>query len=413
MPRNPSGPSPCTRPRRTATCEENRGSSSPRTTSSTEREAGQGRGRLHDGPLRRTRAVDRTVDPEGRRLDIVIRGGSLLAEWIGAATGRKTSPRSVRRLLAICREYDIKISLGERPAPGCWRTPRTGAQVHELMTLGELTERAWAKDVQVRSKGRPRPRAPDRCQHGPPETALHGRRSRPRPLVTDIAPGYDHTLRHRRRRIAAPLERRRIPWCYLSRSTCGSAGGGRAGRGDRDPDRRPRRGIAPRIPGAMTGTTGWRMRAGRWPGRRRSICRSIRTGRAHWRGGSLPRGGGGLHDVRGPLRHQDVAEGIRKEVDPGNPVVLRGGDITHLFAERFREPLGRRPRSRFGGDGRGAFSDSRAAGRPRSKITSRNRSGSRTAHLSPARAPSPRAGPPPTVSTFRTLPSISPDQPDR
>jgi len=98
------------------------------------------------------------------------------------------------RLLAICREYDITISLGDGLRPGCLADATDRAQVHELMTLGELTERAWAKDVQVMVEGpghvpmhqiAANMVLQKRLCHGAPFYVLG-------PLVTDIAPGYDH-----------------------------------------------------------------------------------------------------------------------------------------------------------------------------------------------------------------------------
>src|SRR5512141_835383 len=80
---------------------------------------------------------------EGRRLDIVSRGGSLLAEWMEPNGEENPFHEQYDRLLAICREYDITISLGDGLRPGCLADATDRAQVHELMTLGELTERAW------------------------------------------------------------------------------------------------------------------------------------------------------------------------------------------------------------------------------------------------------------------------------
>src|SRR5512143_1671218 len=96
-----------------------------------------------------TRASIEALVREGRRLDIVSRGGSLLAEWMEHNGEENPFNEQYDRLLAICREYDITISLGDGLRPGCLADATDRAQVHELMTLGELTERAWAKDVQV------------------------------------------------------------------------------------------------------------------------------------------------------------------------------------------------------------------------------------------------------------------------
>jgi phosphomethylpyrimidine synthase len=141
-----------------------------------------------------TRASLERLIREGRRLDIVSRGGSLLAEWM-AYNGRE-NPFFERydRLIEICREYDITLSLGDGLRPGCLADATDRAQVHELMTLGELTGRAWEKDVQVMIEGpghvplhqiAANVQIQKRLCHGAPFYVLG-------PLVTDIAPGYDH-----------------------------------------------------------------------------------------------------------------------------------------------------------------------------------------------------------------------------
>jgi phosphomethylpyrimidine synthase len=141
-----------------------------------------------------TRAAIERLVREGRRLDIVSRGGSLLAEWMEHNGQENPFYEQYDRLLEICREYDITISLGDGLRPGCLADATDRAQVHELMTLGELTERAWAKDVQVMVEGpghvpmhqiAANMILQKRLCHGAPFYVLG-------PLVTDIAPGYDH-----------------------------------------------------------------------------------------------------------------------------------------------------------------------------------------------------------------------------
>ena len=131
---------------------------------------------------------------EGRRLDIVSRGGSLLAEWMEHNGRENPFFEQYDRLLEICREYDITLSLGDGLRPGCLADATDRAQVHELMTLGELTERAWERDVQVMIEGpghvplhqiAANVQMQKRLCHGAPFYVLG-------PLVTDIAPGYDH-----------------------------------------------------------------------------------------------------------------------------------------------------------------------------------------------------------------------------
>jgi len=131
---------------------------------------------------------------EGRRLDIVSRGGSLLAEWMEFNGLENPFFEHYDRLLDICREYDITISLGDGLRPGCIADATDRAQVHELIVLGELTERAWKRDVQVMIEGpghvplhqiAANVQLQKRLCHGAPFYVLG-------PLVTDIAPGYDH-----------------------------------------------------------------------------------------------------------------------------------------------------------------------------------------------------------------------------
>jgi phosphomethylpyrimidine synthase len=146
---------------------------------------------VHCGVTRET--VEKLIR-EGRRLDIVSRGGSLLAEWMQYNGKENPFYEQYDRLVDICREYDITISLGDGLRPGCLADATDRAQIHELLTLGELTERAWAKDVQVMIEGpghvplhqiATNMILQKRLCHGAPFYVLG-------PLVTDIAPGYDH-----------------------------------------------------------------------------------------------------------------------------------------------------------------------------------------------------------------------------
>ena len=97
-------------------------------------------------------------------------------------------------ILDICREYDITMSLGDACRPGCLSDATDTAQIEELIVLGELTKRAWEKDVQVMIEG-PGHMPLNQIEanmtiqktlcHGAPFYVLG-------PLVTDVAPGYDH-----------------------------------------------------------------------------------------------------------------------------------------------------------------------------------------------------------------------------
>ncbi|HEY5765286.1 MAG TPA: phosphomethylpyrimidine synthase ThiC, partial [Candidatus Deferrimicrobiaceae bacterium] len=100
-----------------------------------------------------TRAALERLVREGRRLDIVSRGGALLAEWMEFNGRENPFFEEYDRLVEICREFDVTISLGDGLRPGCLADATDRAQLHELLTLGELTERAWAKGVQVMIEG--------------------------------------------------------------------------------------------------------------------------------------------------------------------------------------------------------------------------------------------------------------------
>ncbi|MBV8880008.1 MAG: phosphomethylpyrimidine synthase ThiC, partial [Planctomycetaceae bacterium] len=125
---------------------------------------------------------------------IVSRGGSLIAEWM--VRHRKQNPLYTHydEICEILKQYDVSFSLGDSLRPGCQHDASDDAQFSELKTLGDLTLRAWKHDVQVMVEGPghiPLDQVPfqaikeqQEC-HGAPFYTLG-------PLVTDIAPGYDH-----------------------------------------------------------------------------------------------------------------------------------------------------------------------------------------------------------------------------
>jgi phosphomethylpyrimidine synthase len=129
-----------------------------------------------------------------RLIGIVSRGGSLLAKWM-LHTGRQNL--MYEHWEAICdvlREHDVTFSIGDGLRPGGLADATDRAQLAELVTLGELTERAWRKGVQVMIEGPGHVpfdqiewnmKAQRRLCHGAPFYVLG-------PLVTDIFPGYDH-----------------------------------------------------------------------------------------------------------------------------------------------------------------------------------------------------------------------------
>ena len=146
---------------------------------------------LHCGITRKTIEQIRKV---GRKMNIVSRGGSLVFAWMCMTGEENPFYEHFDEILDICREYDVTISLGDACRPGCLADSSDVCQIEELVRLGELTKRAWAKDVQVMVEG-PGHMAMDEIEanmkiqqricHGAPFYVLG-------PLVTDIAPGYDH-----------------------------------------------------------------------------------------------------------------------------------------------------------------------------------------------------------------------------
>lgn len=130
----------------------------------------------------------------GRLTNIVSRGGSLLFAWMELTGNENPFYKYYDKVLDICREYDVTISLGDACRPGSINDSTDASQVEELITLGELTKVAWKKDVQVMIEG-PGHMALNEIQanmilqkrlcHGAPFYVLG-------PLVTDVAPGYDH-----------------------------------------------------------------------------------------------------------------------------------------------------------------------------------------------------------------------------
>jgi phosphomethylpyrimidine synthase len=129
-----------------------------------------------------------------RLMNLVSRGGSLMFAWM--QLNKKENPfyEHYDELLDICAKYDITISLGDACRPGAIADSTDASQIKELIVLGELTKRAWAKNVQVIIEG-PGHMAINEIEanmllekklcHGAPFYVLG-------PLVTDIAPGYDH-----------------------------------------------------------------------------------------------------------------------------------------------------------------------------------------------------------------------------
>ena len=125
---------------------------------------------------------------------IVSRGGGLLARWMVHHKRENPLYEAFDDVLAICRAHDVSISLGDGLRPGSIADASDAAQFAELDTLGELTERAWAREVQVMIEGpghvpmdqlEANVRRQQEICHQAPFYTLG-------PLVTDVAPGYDH-----------------------------------------------------------------------------------------------------------------------------------------------------------------------------------------------------------------------------
>jgi phosphomethylpyrimidine synthase len=129
-----------------------------------------------------------------RKMNIVSRGGSLLFAWMEMTGNENPFYEYYDEVLEILREYDVTISLGDALRPGCIDDSSDAGQIAELIELGALTERAWAKDVQVMIEGpghmamneiEANMRLEKRICHNAPFYVLG-------PIVTDIFPGYDH-----------------------------------------------------------------------------------------------------------------------------------------------------------------------------------------------------------------------------
>ena len=146
---------------------------------------------LHCGITRKT--IDQ-IRKHKRKMNIVSRGGSLVFAWMCMTGEENPFYEYYDEILDICREYDVTISLGDACRPGCLADATDVCQIAELVRLGELTRRAWEKDVQVMVEGpghvpldqiAANMKVQQTLCMGAPFYVLG-------PLVTDIAPGYDH-----------------------------------------------------------------------------------------------------------------------------------------------------------------------------------------------------------------------------
>ena len=131
---------------------------------------------------------------EGRVMDVVSRGGSFITGWMLHNNKENPLYEYFDDILDICLKYDVTISLGDGLRPGCLADATDRAQIQELLNLGELTQRAWDKGVQVMVEG------PGHVPYNQIATNIKLQKSLCKgapfyvlgPLVTDVAPGYDH-----------------------------------------------------------------------------------------------------------------------------------------------------------------------------------------------------------------------------
>lgn len=146
---------------------------------------------IHCGINKRT--AQRFKDNK-RLTNIVSRGGSIIFAWMEITGNENPFYERFDEILDICQEYDVTLSLGDACRPGCIEDASDISQIEELVTLGELTRRAWEKNVQVIIEGpghmplnqiKANMEIQNTICKGAPFYVLG-------PIVTDIAPGYDH-----------------------------------------------------------------------------------------------------------------------------------------------------------------------------------------------------------------------------
>ena len=146
---------------------------------------------LHCGITRKT--IEQ-IKNGTREMNIVSRGGSLVFAWMTMTGEENPFYEYFDEIVEICREHDVTISLGDACRPGCLADATDNCQIEELIRLGELTDRAWARDVQVMIEGpghvpmdqiEANMKIQETLCKGAPFYVLG-------PLVTDITPGYDH-----------------------------------------------------------------------------------------------------------------------------------------------------------------------------------------------------------------------------
>lgn len=140
------------------------------------------------------RETAETFKKSKRHTNIVSRGGSIIFAWMELTGNENPFYEHFDEILNICREYDVTLSLGDACRPGSIADSGDISQINELVTLGRLAMRAWEKDVQVIIEGpghmplneiKSNMEIQQTICKGAPFYVLG-------PLVTDVAPGYDH-----------------------------------------------------------------------------------------------------------------------------------------------------------------------------------------------------------------------------
>lgn len=138
--------------------------------------------------------VVQILDKHPRVVGVVSRGGSFLTKWIKKTGQESPLYEYFDQICDIAYKYDVTLSLGDGMRPGCLADAHDPAQIAELKILGQLTKRAWKKNVQVIIEGPGHVpyneiaysmKLEKKLCHGAPFYVLG-------PLTTDVAPGYDH-----------------------------------------------------------------------------------------------------------------------------------------------------------------------------------------------------------------------------
>lgn len=141
-----------------------------------------------------TRSSVERLMRQGRIMDVVSRGGAFHVEWIISNDAENPLFSQYGRLIELAKKYDVTLSLGDGMRPGCLADATDRAQIDELITLGELRDRALDAGVQVMIEG------PGHVPINQVETNIRIQKELCKgapfyvlgPLVTDVAPGYDH-----------------------------------------------------------------------------------------------------------------------------------------------------------------------------------------------------------------------------